>query len=179
MLLTSGLTDKTAVLTRADRDGEHVKFDVESSIETIQWIPHLPSMFAVGTSDGLCKVYDTKKPGKPLYMFQAHDNAECSVITFNQHIPGLMASGSNDKSISLWDVRKGHKLVVNRTLGVGEVFALEFNMNNPYLLVGGGSAAEELVWTIQDDIKDCGFEIGSAGGASSSSSSSNENDMEG
>lgn len=43
--------------------------------------------------------------------------------------------------------------------GVGEVFALEFNPNNPFLLLGGGSTAEELVWTVSEDIRACEFSL--------------------
>lgn len=159
VLLSTGLRDASVVMSHADREKEATRWAIGCTAECAVWHPHHPNLFVVGTADGHVKVFDVRKNGDSLYSFRAHPGGECSCITFNLHIEGLMATGSNDKHIALWDVRRGHQEIVRRELGVGEVFALDFNPNNPFLLLGGGSTAQELVWTVSEDIKDCGFRL--------------------
>eukprot|EP00667_Euglena_gracilis_P013277 EG_transcript_13676 len=162
VILSSGLRDHSVVLSHADRQKDSLRWDIGCTAECALWHPHHTQLFVVGTAGGEVRVFDARKNGPALYSFTAHPAGECSCIAFNTHIEGLMATGSNDKHIALWDVRRGHQEIVRRELGVGEVFALEFNPNNPFLLLGGGSTAEELVWTVSEDIRACEFSLASS-----------------
>eukprot|EP00995_Heteronema_vittatum_P007162 NODE_229_length_1613_cov_175.619565_g162_i0.p1 GENE.NODE_229_length_1613_cov_175.619565_g162_i0~~NODE_229_length_1613_cov_175.619565_g162_i0.p1 ORF type:complete len:437 (+),score=133.84 NODE_229_length_1613_cov_175.619565_g162_i0:115-1425(+) len=161
LLLSASLKDNFAVLTRVDQEHASMQIPLGAATgECLAWHPHQASVLMVGGSDGVVRMFETRKTAEPLVQFEAHPGKQCAALSPNRHINGLLATGSSDGFITLWDIRDAApREICSKALGVGEVFAMSFNPNNPVLLGAGGSTARPLIWTITSEIATSNFAI--------------------
>lgn len=117
-------------------------------VEVVKWDPLSASgsEFYVATSKGQVFYYDSKDLSKPVWTLDAHDGA-CSALDINEHIPGCFSTGGTDKQTKIWNVstipgganQVSITLVLTKDFGVGKVFTISWNPNDPCIIACSGS----------------------------------------
>ena len=155
-VLATASYDRTAAVVDARASGGSARvarYALPGDPEAMLWYPHNPALLMLATDDGSMLAYDVRSPAKPLWSVRAHSLGVTSLAA--SHLAaGLVATGSLDKSVKLWDVggsSAAPTLVATKTMSIGQVFALSFNVNEPFLLGAGGSKGVVAVWDIAMD----------------------------
>lgn len=146
---------KVVVVEMSDVDASPVKCvvlekELPADPEALAWDPHHPGVLAVSLEDGTVRLYSTLTASL-LYTVQAHERA-CTSLSFNPFVPGLFLTGSVDKTIKLWSVGEDEqvKVLLERELALGKVFAASFCGDTPWLMAAAGSHAEVKVMRLMD-----------------------------
>eukprot|EP01133_Synstelium_polycarpum_P016656 gene16656-19793_t len=139
-VLLCGSYDKSISIidVRIKESSSYFKWPIPSDCEVVQWNPHNPKQFVVGTDDGMLTCFDATlgSNSKPLWQIQAHNK---SLASFS-YCPGqadYFATGSADHTVKLWkNGADGPQMLEKKNVGE-EVFSVSFFASSPYLLAIG------------------------------------------
>ena len=175
-VMASGAYDKTVAVFDVRSPQNVTSFATTADMECLQWNPHNPATFAVSTEDGNVALYDARNNKQPVWTLAAHSGGKsCSSVAFNSVVPGMMATASTDKTVKVWDISQidsssgsnsginsssksegatssatggagGPVCVETKSMGIGEVFCLNFYPDDPYILACGGEDGKVALW---------------------------------
>ncbi|KAF0686415.1 Aste57867_21786 [Aphanomyces stellatus] len=152
-VLASASFDRSLIVLDGRAPNAFAKFALSADVESMTWHPHSPSTLVASTEDGIVVGYDVRTNAAPLFRFQAHDTA-VSAISFSPSIPGLFATAGTDKHVKIWDLENQARplCVASKDMQVGELLALQFYKDSPFLLGVGGTGGVLALWdTVEND----------------------------
>eukprot|EP00761_Pharyngomonas_kirbyi_P002435 gb/GECH01002439.1/.p1 GENE.gb/GECH01002439.1/~~gb/GECH01002439.1/.p1 ORF type:complete len:937 (+),score=186.74 gb/GECH01002439.1/:1-2811(+) len=106
----------TDILASASQDGKIILWDTKTAstsvtidaklgaVRDVQFNPFYPDYFVSGFETGQVRLWDIRKPNKPLRSIQAHNELVLS-IAWHPTVQNVFASGSRDKTIKVWNLR--------------------------------------------------------------------------
>ena len=164
--MASGAYDKTVAAFDVRSPDNVTSFATTADMECLQWNPHNAATFAVSTEDGNVTLFDARNNKQPVWRLAAHAGGKsCSSVAFNSVVDGMMATASTDKTVKIWDIRTaeiggddaksgadssaeggGPVCVETKSMGVGEVFCVNFYPDDPYILACGGEDGKVALW---------------------------------
>jgi len=153
-ILVSGGFDKKINVFDVRNPNSLVSTVLQGDIECVTWLPS-PHHNHLLCSDeaGFLYCYDILKGlDQPLWTIRAHENP-CQSIAVNPIIPGLIATGSPEKGtpLKLWDIYDGNPVCLySETSVLGNVFSLNFSVDDPYYLCVGANAVKPFVINCMD-----------------------------
>ena len=169
-VMASGAYDKTVAVFDVRSPNNVTSFATTADMESLQWNPHNAATFAVSTEDGNVALFDARNNKQPVWTLAAHAGGKsCSSVAFNSVVPGMMATASTDKTVKVWDISEvgsesgaagsgaagdsaaaagggGPVCVESKSMGVGEVFCVNFYPEDPYILACGGEDGKVALW---------------------------------
>jgi periodic tryptophan protein 1 len=156
-ILATGSFDKTISLLDCRSGSQTNRYSVSSDVESMTWDPFNPYHLYTSLESGEVTCFDLRYTANHLYSFKAHDKTTSS-ISFSNVIPGMFATASVDKSVRVWDISPAYgsngasansispQLVAYKSMNVGELFALQYSCDEPFLLATGGDKGMVAVW---------------------------------
>lgn len=94
--------DKYATLIDT-RDSSKTVMNLNDKILSLSYAPHIPFMFATGSSSGPVSFYDSRYPQGSLFTIKIHF-APVTRIKWSPHQRDVVALCSDDASITLWSI---------------------------------------------------------------------------
>ena len=82
-----------------------MEMQMRANVCCIAWSPTTAHDIAIGCADHKVRVYDLRRPHKPLYTLSSHKKAVSYVKYINSR---ELCSASTDSSVCIWDVKKSH-----------------------------------------------------------------------
>ena len=158
-LLSAGFDRNVYVFDVRDQSS-YVKTKIPSAsgdIECANWHPIMEHNFAVTTESGQVYGYDSRNIKEPVFVIQAHEQS-CSQVCFSPHIPNMMATSGTEGLVKIWDITGGNSSagsaapmeVSSKTMKQGELFAMQYCMDIPWVLATGGSTGQMAIWDISE-----------------------------
>jgi len=148
-ILVTGSFDKKINVLDVRNPKSLVSTQLQGEIECVTWLPspHHNHLLCSDES-GFLYCYDILKGiDQPLWTIRAHDHP-CQAIGINPIIPGFIATGSPEKGtpIKFWDILDGNPVCLYSETGdLGNVFSLNFSIDDPYYLCVGCNSTEPFI----------------------------------
>jgi periodic tryptophan protein 1 len=156
-LLLSCCGDELSIRDCRQPDAPACRWNVTGdTIENVKWDVHSGSVFASTHAGKMC-AFEAKMSGAKLWEVEAHGSE--TVFDISPHAP-LLCAGGKDGLTTLWDIRTTPQApIVERKLGVGQTFQVQFHPNMPQIVGAVGSNGQPLVYTVAEDAKHAGFTL--------------------
>eukprot|EP00672_Neobodo_designis_P007570 CAMPEP_0174855634 /NCGR_PEP_ID=MMETSP1114-20130205/33798_1 /TAXON_ID=312471 /ORGANISM="Neobodo designis, Strain CCAP 1951/1" /LENGTH=411 /DNA_ID=CAMNT_0016090381 /DNA_START=41 /DNA_END=1276 /DNA_ORIENTATION=+ len=154
-LLLSCCGDELSIRDCRQPDAAACRWTIPNdTVENVKWDVHSGSVFASTHSGKMC-AFEAKMNGAQLWGVEAHGSE--TVFDISPHAP-LLCAGGKDGKTTLWDIRTTPTApIVERKLGVGQTFQVQFHPNIPQVVGAVGSNGQPLVYTVTDDVAPAGF----------------------
>lgn len=153
-LLATGSFDRSMCVVDCRTGGTPISVPLSADVESIMWDPFNQHHLLCSMENGRVLCADVRKmstscPASAIvYDFQAHDETVTG-ITASYAVPGLFATSSVDQTIRIWDLHAPGgqpKMVSYKTMNVGQLFAIDFCRDEPFMMCSGGDAGMVAVW---------------------------------
>jgi periodic tryptophan protein 1 len=156
-LLLSCCGDELSIRDCRQPDAPACKWHIANdTVENVKWDIHSGAVFA-STHSGKMYAFEAKMNGAQMWEVEAHGSE--TVFDISPHAPLLAAGGKNGMT-TLWDIRTTPTApIVERKLGVGQTFQVQFHPNLPQVVGAVGSNGLPLVYTVAQDAKLAGFNL--------------------
>ena len=132
---------------------------LSADIESMAWDPFQSHYLYASLENGEVACVDIRMNGKSgkksavkglQGVFPAHD-VTTTAITFSPQVRGLCATSSIDKTVKIWDtepISQGKEpiLVAYKSMSVGQLFACQFFVDEPFMLGTGGDGGMLAIW---------------------------------
>jgi len=167
VLLTGSYDRRVYVVDTRQSEADTAKmnpaFVLNADVEMVRWNPADANQFIATAEDGSIVCCDVRATNSNEYVWklQAHEKA-CTSITFNTAIPTMFATSSLDKTVKIWDSKElvesksdgalVPELLAVRNLNVGKLFAMQFDVSNPFILAAGGDAGCLAIWDTLENV---------------------------
>ncbi|XP_076810158.1 periodic tryptophan protein 1 homolog [Clavelina lepadiformis] len=126
------------------------KWKLKGEIEKVKWNLGDTNYFSASTDKGIIYYCDLRKPMKPLYNFQAHDEA----IPALSMTSSLLVSGSSDGIVKVWKLGStSAELLEEKNMKMGMVHCFHLNPDVMSLLAVGGERDGVKLWDVKTSMK--------------------------
>jgi periodic tryptophan protein 1 len=148
-VFASGGYDKKVFVLDSRQPTQVRKFEVGFDVECMKWDPFDSQKLYCTTEDGTLHCFDARAD-KKLFTLQAHDVA-CTMDASPFH-RGMILTASSDKSVKIWSTKNQKpKLVSQKEMEAGKVFAAEFSPDDDLTVSLGGSGGKVVVWNMESN----------------------------